>query len=243
MVNSKMFRKEIPLMIGLALFLGISFSCPGQIADSTYLSEVKVELQKKWPENRTINLVFHGHSVPSGYFATPEVRTLDAYPHLVLKRLKEQYPYAVINVITTSIGGENSLQGAKRFKSDVLTHKPDVLFLDYALNDRRIGLEVSKEAMEIMINAALDEHIPVILLTPSPDMRVDMVTKGNELEQFSEMLTTLAARYRIGLADSYGQFKTHLLSGFDLKDFMSQVNHPNEKGHELIAEEIMKYFE
>ncbi|MGV8096418.1 MAG: SGNH/GDSL hydrolase family protein [Mangrovibacterium sp.] len=238
-----MFRKKNPLMIGLALFLGISFSCPGQIADSTYLSEIKVELQKKWPENRTINLVFHGHSVPSGYFATPEVRTLDAYPHLVLKQLKERYPYAVINVITTSIGGENSLQGAKRFKSEVLTHKPDVLFLDYALNDRSIGLEVSKEAMEIMINAALDENIPVILLTPSPDMRVDMVTKGNELEQFSEMLTTLAAGYQIGLADSYGQFKTHLLSGFDLKDFMSQVNHPNEKGHKLIAEEIMKYFE
>jgi lysophospholipase L1-like esterase len=230
-------------MICLALFLGISFSCPGQIADSTYLSEIKVELQKKWPENRTINLVFHGHSVPSGYFATPEVRTLDAYPHLVLKRLKERYPYAVINVITTSIGGENSLQGAKRFKSDVLTHKPDVLFLDYALNDRSIGLEVSKEAMEIMINAALDENIPVILLTPSPDMRVDMVTKGNELEQFSEMLITLAAGYQIGLVDSFGQFKTHLLSGFDLKDFMSQVNHPNEKGHKLIAEEIMKYFE
>jgi len=238
-----MFRKENPLMICLALFLGISFSCPGQIADSTYLSEIKVELQKKWPENRTINLVFHGHSVPSGYFATPEVRTLDAYPHLVLKRLKERYPYAVINVITTSIGGENSLQGAKRFKSDVLTHKPDVLFLDYALNDRSIGLEVSKEAMEIMINAALDENIPVILLTPSPDMRVDMVTKGNELEQFSEMLITLAAGYQIGLVDSFGQFKTHLLSGFDLKDFMSQVNHPNEKGHKLIAEEIMKYFE
>jgi hypothetical protein len=24
--------------------------------------------------------------------------------------------------------------------------------------------------------------------------------------------------------------------------YMSQVNHPNEKGHELIAEEIIKWF-
>ncbi len=199
-------------------------------------------MKKKWPENRTINLVFHGHSVPSGYFATPVVRTLDAYPHLMLKKLKERYPYAVINVITTSIGGENSLQGAKRFERDVLTHKPDVLFLDYALNDRSLGLEISREAMEIMINAALDKNIPVILLTPSPDMRVDIVATGNELEQFSEMLTNLAARYRIGLVDSYGQFKTQVLSGINLKDFMSQVNHPNEKGHQLIADEMMKYF-
>jgi lysophospholipase L1-like esterase len=235
-------RKDIASIVCLMLFLGGHSLCFGQIADSAYLSELKTELRKKWPDNRTINLVFHGHSVPAGYFATPDVRTLDAYPHQVLKRLKELYPYAVINVITTAIGGENSLQGARRFKSDVLTHKPDVLFLDYALNDRGIGLDISKESMEIMINAALDDNIPVILMTPSPDMRVDIMTEGNELEQFSEMLAGLAATYRIGLADSFGQFKLQVVTGTDLKNYMSHVNHPNEKGHELIAEEIMKYF-
>lgn len=235
-------RKEIPFIICLMLFFGGRSFCSGQIADSTYLDGLKAELQKKWPENRTINLVFHGHSVPSGYFATPDVRTLDAYPHQVLRQLKELYPYAVINVITTSIGGENSLQGAKRFKSDVLTHKPDVLFIDYALNDRGIGLEISKESMEIMINQALDEEIPVILMTPSPDLRVDLTKEGNELEQFAGMLMYLAKQYRIGLVDSYGEFRNQVLWGFDLKDFMSQVNHPNEAGHKLIADAIMKYF-
>ncbi|MEL7589399.1 MAG: SGNH/GDSL hydrolase family protein [Prolixibacteraceae bacterium] len=235
-------RINMTLITCLLLFLSGRSLCFGQIADSTYLSELKTELQKKWPENRTINLVFHGHSVPAGYFATPDVRTLEAYPHQVLKRLKELYPYAVINVITTAIGGENSLQGVKRFKSDVLTHQPDLLFLDYALNDRNIGLEVSKEAMEIMIEAALDESIPVILMTPSPDMRVPVMAEENELEQFSAMLAGLAAAYRIGLADSFGQFEREVAEGRNLKDFMSQVNHPNEKGHELIANEIMKYF-
>ena len=235
-------RINIVRIVCLTLFLGGHSLCFAQIADSTYLDGIKAELQKKWPENRTINLVFHGHSVPAGYFATPDVRTLDAYPHQVLKRLKELYPYAVINVITTAIGGENSLQGVKRFKSDVLTHKPDVLFLDYALNDRGIGLEISKESMEVMINAALDEIIPVILMTPSPDMRVDIMTEGNELEQFSEMLAGLAATYKIGLADSFGQFKLQVVTGMDLKNYMSHVNHPNEKGHQLIADEIIKYF-
>ncbi|MDD4190508.1 MAG: GDSL-type esterase/lipase family protein [Mangrovibacterium sp.] len=237
-----MHQKKILKVLLILLITGGQLVCFGQIADSTYLSELKTELQKKWPENRTINLVFHGHSVPAGYFATPDVRTLDAYPHLVLKQLKALYPYAVINVITTAIGGENSLQGVKRFEGDVLTHKPDVLFLDYALNDRGIGLEVSKESMEIMIEAALEENIPVILMTPSPDMRVAVMAKGNELEQFSAMLRKLAAAYRIGLADSFAQFKLQLATGMNLKDYMSQANHPNEKGHELIANEIMKYF-
>ena len=230
-----MHQKKILTVLLILLITGGQLICFGQIADSTYLYDLKTELQKKWPENRTINLVFHGHSVPAGYFVTPDVRTLDAYPHVVLKQLKGLYPYAVINVITTAIGGENSLQGVKRFKSDVLTHKPDLLFLDYALNDRSIGLEVSKEAMKIMIEAALDENIPLILMAPSPDMRVNMMTEGNELEQFSDMLAGLAAAYRIGLADSFTQFRAKVVAGSNLKDYMSQVNHPNEKGHELIA--------
>lgn len=233
---------RIKIAFTACLMLLLGSLCFGQIADSTYLDGLKTELRKKWPENRTINLVFHGHSVPSGYFNTPYVRTFDSYPYLLLKKVKELYPYAVVNVIVTAKGGENSLQGARRFREDVLAHKPDVLFLDYALNDRALGIEIAKESMEAMINAALDENIPIILLTPSPDMRVDILADGNELEQFSDMLTKLAAAYRIGLADSYGLFKTHLTTGFDLQSFMSQVNHPNEKGHQLIADEIMKYF-
>mgnify|MGYP001788605208 CR=1 FL=1 len=62
-------------------------------------------MQKTWPNNRTINVVFHGHSVPSGYFATPLFNTLAAYPHLTLKSIKSSYPNAVVNMITTSIGG------------------------------------------------------------------------------------------------------------------------------------------
>lgn len=86
-------------------------------AETDYLAELKQELALEWPKNRAINVVFHGHSVPAGYFKTPEVNTLAAYPHLFLKYLKEQYPTAVINSITTAIGGEQSAQGAKRFDS------------------------------------------------------------------------------------------------------------------------------
>lgn len=32
------------------------------------------------------------------------------------------------------------------------------------------------------------------------------------------------------------------MNGEDLAEYMSQSNHPNEKGHTLIAAEIMKYF-
>lgn len=232
-----MKRKHTYFLVLLLALTQVAFS-----QTSDYLSGIKEELQKKWPNNRTINLVFHGHSVPSGYFKTPEVRTLDAYPYLVLQALKQQYPYAVINVIITSIGGENSEQGEKRFESDVLTHKPDVLFIDYALNDRKLGLAASKQHMEKMIQLALQKNIKVILLTPSADQNVDLLKPGNELELFANQIKELANTYHTGLADSYNQFKQVLINKKDLGTYMAQSNHPNRAGHELIAEVIMKHF-
>ena len=150
-----------------------------------YLAEIKTELVKEWPTNRTINLVFHGHSVPSGYFKTPDVKPLQSYPFLLLKNLKKIYPYAVVNIILTCIGGENSEQGAKRFKKQVLNHQPDVLFIDYALNDTGIGAAASRKAWEYMVKAALKKNIKVILLTATPDQRVDLLSKETDLQKIS----------------------------------------------------------
>jgi len=207
-----------------------------------YLESIKQELVKQWPHNRTINLVFHGHSVPSGYFKTPDVRTLQAYPHLLLKALKQAYPHAVINTILTCIGGEHSQQGAARFKKEVLNHRPDVLFIDYALNDRRIGLDASSASWEFMIKTALKKNIKVILLTATPDQKVDLNDKSSDLQKLSDQITGLAGKYKTGLVDSYAAFQKIISAGGILSDHMSQVNHPNQKGHQLVADVIMKYF-
>jgi len=207
-----------------------------------YLEQIKAEMKQEWPKNKTINLVFHGHSVPAGYFKTPIVNTLGSYPYLVLEQIKSKYPFSVVNIINTSIGGENSESGEKRFESQVLNHKPDVLFIDYALNDRGIGLVRAKIAWEKMIRAALDKNIKVILLTPTPDQTVDIKSDQTLLDQHASQIIQLSKYFNIGLIDSYTLFKNKTKEGVALVNFMSQVNHPNEKGHHLIAEEIMKYF-
>lgn len=212
------------------------------IPDTSYLSAVKTALQAVWPANRTINLVFHGHSVPAGYWHDHEVHTLESYPYLTLKKLKTKYPYSVINIIVTAIGGENSVKGQTRFSTDVMNQKADVIFIDYALNDRGAGLEKARIAWEKMIEEALQKNIKVILFTPSPDQRNDIMTPGNELEQHANQIRKLAAKYHVGLVDSFKDFQDIIRKGENIKDYMSHVNHPNKKGHEIIADEIIKWF-
>ncbi len=224
----------------LILFL---FFQTSTIADpASYLNDLKAEMKKEWPKNRTINLVFHGHSVPAGYFKTPVVNTLEAYPYQVLRALKAEYPFAVINIINTSIGGENSESGAKRFETEVLNHKPDVLFIDYALNDQGIGLERAKMAWEKMVSIALKKGIKVVLMSPSPDQRINILEANTVLEHHAAQIKRLSEKYGIGFVDSYRMFQQRVVSGEHITKYMSQVNHPNENGHELIANGIMRYF-
>lgn len=214
-----------------------------KIADkSSYLKEISFLLQQKWPDNRTINIVCHGHSVPAGYFKTPQVNTFEAYPHLLHKGLKNQFPYAVINVIVTAIGGENSESGAKRFENDVLACNPDIITIDYALNDRGIGLKKAKKSWTSMIELAKLKGIKIILLTPTADKRAQLDDPNDPLNLHAKQIRQLAKKYQIGLVDSYDLFKQYVKDGGDLNDLMSQVNHPNTEGHELVANELLQWF-
>lgn len=210
----------------------------------TYLLEVSKELQRHWPDNRIVNIVCHGHSVPAGYFATPMVDAMNAYPHLLRAKLAEQFPFSVANVIVTAIGGENAEQGAARFERDVLTHRPDVLTIDYGLNDRGLGLERAEAAWRSMIERALGQGTKVLLLTPTwessyadPNSEAWMQVCAHR-----ELIAALAAEYEVGLVDSFGLFASYVARGGEGSDLLGWVNHPNRKGHEAVAEGLLRWF-
>ena len=208
-----------------------------------YLDTLLDEMAIHWPNNRCINIVCHGHSVPAGYFATPYVNTFHAYPHLLHQIIKERFPFTVTNVIVTAIGGESSEQGASRFESEVLTHKPDLITIDYSLNDRGTKLEMASAAWEKMITQALERNIKVILCTPTWDKSYYKQDENwKALVLHAEQVRTLADRYHIGLADSFEAFRRHVTAPADLTQYLSHVNHPTRDGHLLVAQEIAKYF-
>jgi acyl-CoA thioesterase I len=208
----------------------------------TYLADVTALLNQSFPHNRTVTIVCHGHSVPAGYFQTPRIDTFNAYPHLLHRQLAEQHPTAVINVIVTAIGGENSATGAARFERDVLSLRPAVVTIDYALNDRRIGLDAARQAWESMIVKAKAAGSKVILLTPTADTTANLAVPADPLNQHAAQIRRLAAEHHVGLADSLAAFQQSVRSGRQLADLMSQKNHPNRAGHELVVAELLKWF-
>jgi lysophospholipase L1-like esterase len=212
-------------------------------AQAQNLSPLAELMKTAWPKNRTINVVFHGHSVPAGFHKTPEVKTFESYPHLIHVKLKEQYPLAVINVMTTAIGGENSIPGAARFERDVLGLHPDLIFIDYALNDRHQSTEKVEKAWLEMIAAAKKANVPVVLLTPTGDSSAKISDPNDALCQRAELIRKIAKEQNVLLADVFAAWVAEVEKGTPQTDLLSQINHPNAKGHQLAAETIFKTLE
>lgn len=204
---------------------------------------LKKQLKLTWPKNRLVRFVFHGHSVPAGYFRTPNVHRFDSYPTLFHQAICEQYPTAVIDVCVTAIGGENSRPGSKRFADEVLNLKPDVVFIDYALNDRGIGVDAAREHWRSMIEEAQQANVPVVLLTPTPDSNENILDPNTALAKHSESIRSLGKEYGIPVVDSYATFKQLVLGGANVDKFLSQRNHPNRKGHQVVADLILPLFQ
>lgn len=195
-----------------------------------------------WPRNRMVHIVCHGHSVPAGYFKTPVVDTFNAYPHLLHRGIKQRYPWAVVNVTVTAIGGEDSVAGASRFERDVLALRPDIVTIDYGLNDRRPGLEKAKAAWEGMIQNAKRRGAKVLLLTPTDDLSADLDNPDDPLLRHADQIRRLADTHGTALVDSLELWQDHARRGGRRDAWMSQGNHPNADGHRRVAEEMLRWF-
>lgn len=118
--------------------------------------------------------------------------------------------------------------------------KPDLLFIDYALNDRSIGLERSEVAWRSMIKDALEANVKLVLLTPTPDLREDILDENAPLAGHVKMIKKLGKEYQIPVIDVYSEFKAIKKSGTDISTYMSQGNHPNELGHQVVLKTMVR---
>jgi lysophospholipase L1-like esterase len=93
-----------------------------------------------------------------------------------------------------------------------------------------------------MIHEAQSAGIKVILLTPTPDMSAKLNDPMDPLLQHAEQIRQLARELNCGLVDSLAAFQEFQAQGGDLKTVMSQGNHPNGKGHAMVAQKLLEWF-
>ena len=90
---------------------------------------------------KELNIVYFGGSVTSGYGATGEK---NSWRGLASSWFASTFPNATINNYNASVGGSGSHHGAFRCANDVLIREPDLVFVEFAMNDAYCGTNRNK---------------------------------------------------------------------------------------------------
>jgi lysophospholipase L1-like esterase len=92
----------------------------------------------KWKAGKEVRVAYLGGSITEQNGWRPKT----------LAWFKTQYPASSIVEINAAIGGTGSDLGVYRVRQDVLDHKPDLLFVEFAVNDGGAPVDRIQKAME-----------------------------------------------------------------------------------------------
>lgn len=177
-------------------------------------------------------------------------------------RLEEKLNKAGIssNVINSGIGGSHtgSVEDNNRFKIkhaldrfqiDVLEYNPDVVVMQFGINDSyvdeggveahsRIPLEKYYENMTYMVKEMQKNSIKVVLMTPNPFDESKEQWRYDRLSLYMQKLKQVAKENNTELVDVWAMFEAYKKENETMKPLLLDGVHPNDIAHELIANEL-----
>ena len=175
----------------------------------------------------TKKILILGDSISDGY----GVEAQASYPELVEKRLRNEKIH--VEVLNGSISGSLSSSAVGRLKWQ-LRAKPDIVILQLGGNDALKGTppKVIKENLRLAIALAKENKVTVLLA----GMKIFDNYGERYSKDFEQLFQDLAREEKVPLIPFIlenvgGQKQMNLADGI----------HPNERGHEVIAETVIKH--
>lgn len=186
-------------------------------------------LMKRAANGESLVIGFLGGSITQGSLSsTPKT----CYAYLVYEWWKKSFPNAEFSFVNGGIGGTTSHYGGARAWKDVLCYRPDIVTVDFSVNDD------ANEFFEETYEGTLRR----LLAAPSAPA---VVVLNNVFYDTGKN----AQDYHNRIADHYGiphvSIKDTIFpdveSGKIVRADITPDNlHPNDKGHRLVADEICK---
>src|SRR5262245_5728100 len=202
-------------------------------------------------------IVFMGDSITAGQYVDPSLR----WTSLVGDSMLRKYLPTPVNLhlLNRGASGETTRQGLERFPADVQQHRPDIVTLQFGLNDCNCwvtdgGLSRVSEAayranlVEMIARARHFGTRHTILATNHPTLRHKVLLGGESLEarrrRYNDGMREAAACTGVELCDIEEAFAP--LDDCQLADMLLPYPdqlHLNAAGHRLYAGHIRPYIE
>ncbi len=186
----------------------------------------------------SLNVVFLGGSLTWGARATDP--QLTSYRALLGKRLREFYSKAHFTFWDAAIGGTGSQLAVFRLERDVLQRRPDLVFIDFAVNDHPYEVDPERLAAyeSLVRRVILDAGAPVVQMLLA--IKQDLATNPKQSRPLDDEYKKISRSYNTGVGDSVSLMRERVLTKKADPDQMwpypPDVTHPGDKGYALYAE-------
>ncbi len=186
----------------------------------------------KWKHSLVLATI--GGSVTVGYNATNSY----GYAYRLRDWLQEKYPDVKVRLIDAAVpaGSEN---GSRRYGKDVAPYHPDLVIIEYAVNDCWYPPEEVEEWMEGLVSQAQKDEAAVIMVL---GMRIN--------EETGQPFTAQEAHVRVGRRHNLPMISIRdalwpelQAKRLDWKEFYSDDVHPTDAGHQFMADVIANYLD
>ncbi len=189
-----------------------------------------------------LSVVFFGGSLTWGANASNPQTT--SYRGLMMRYLREKYPRTSMAFHDAAIGGTGSQLAMFRLERDVLPHKPDLVFLDFTVND-------GAEETDVQSLASYERIVRELLVSKSAVMPVLMVFKWHAEKPDAprpprhEAHLKLSAAYGLPSANVLDYVRAKAKAGTSPEDIwnLGDGGHPGDEGYRLFFEAVRNRFE
>lgn len=199
-----------------------------------------------------VKIVCWGDSVTVGGDAScPEMR----YTAVFQRMLEKKYPAAKITVEVIAVGGSNSRQwlwpdkhahpsGQCDWRRIADAH-PNLVTLEF-VNDAGLSPEMVDEVYGEILRRVTALDAELLLITPHftmPSMMGFKSLREKERRPYVLALRQFAEKHGLALADAAARWEHLAKEGLPYVTLLlNGINHPDDRGHALFAEEMIKCF-
>ncbi len=199
----------------------------------------KLNIRELAAKNPALKIVALGDNVTLGLHANWEIKFQETYHYLWLHDLKLNASLA-----NNAISGAGVLDLALYLGRDAIYYKPDIVLINYGLNDAWLGKSILlsyESLLESCIRILQGHGIQVVLISPLPhipsvcplaERPSDIALSEVDVEPFALACKRVAARTGAVFADAYSKFPR---SEHERKQYLENgFNMPNLAGQKLI---------
>ncbi len=198
---------------------------------------------EKLRAGQALTIVCWGDSVTAcGESSTPD----KCYVNLLESRLRERYPAANVRVLNAGIGGSSTPGRLPHFQKEVLDLRPDLVTLEF-INDMGLPEETMRKNYDEILRRVTDAGAELVLITPHFSMPTWMPLpngRGPDPRKNVAFLRRFAEENRVPLADVSKRWEQLEVMGVPYETLLRNgINHPDDRGHAIFADELMRLLE